>query len=642
MSEVKMFKTESKRLLDLMINSIYTNKEIFLREIISNASDAIDKYHFVSLTDDKLAKNEDYQIFIEVDKDNRTISIKDNGIGMTYDELNDALGTIAKSGSKEFIEKLKEQDKENDVEIIGQFGVGFYSAFMVSKKVEVFTKSPYSLKGYKFESEGCDSYSVDEITYNGPFDSNHGTNVVLYLRDDNEEENYSEFLEQYRIKSLVKKYSDYVRYPIKMNMTTSLPKKDEEGNVLEGEYEHVIEESTLNSMTPIWKKRKSDVTDEELNDFYKQKYYDYQDPLTNIFINVEGALNYTALIYIPKNPPYNLYSEKYEKGLQLYSKGVFIMDKCKELVPDYLRFIKGLVDSSDLSLNISREILQQNKDLAKIATNVEKKVISKLEKMLENERETYEEFFNNFGVNLKFGIYDNFGEKKDLLKDLILYKSVNTDKMITFKEYISNLQEGQKDIYYASGKSIEAVKAMPQMDLLKKKGYDVLVLPDEVDEFIMNILQKYEDYNFKSINQGDLGIDDVQTDEKIKILTEDKKDILDKIKEALSDKVEDVRFSKRLVDSAVCLISTDGISLEMEKVLKNNPNNQEVVAGKILEINPEHKLFKAIENLYLDGDDLKLYSDLLYSQALLIEGFSLDDPIEFSNKMCELMIKSSK
>ena len=395
-------------------------------------------------------------------------------------------------------------------------------------------------------------------------------------------------------------------------------------------------------MTPIWKKRKNEVSDKELNEFYKQKYYDYQDPLTNIFINIEGALNYTALIYIPKNPPYNLYSEKYEKGLQLYCKGVFIMDKCKELVPDYLRFIKGLVDSSDLSLNISREILQQNKDLKKIATNIEKRILSKLEKMMENEREMYEDFFKNFGVNLKFGIYDNFGEKKDLLKDLILYKSVNENKMISFKEYISGLKEGQKEIYYASGSSVDAVKAMPQMDLLKSRGYDVLVLTDEVDEFIMNILGSYEDYKFKSINQGDLGIEDVQIDERIKNLSEDKKDILDKIKESLGDKVEEVRFSKRLVDSAVCIVSTEGISLEMEKVLKNNPTNQNVVAGKILEINPEHNLFKAIENIYLNGEDLDLYADLLYSQALLIEGFTLDDPIAFSNRMCELIIKSSK
>lgn len=639
MSEVKMFKTESKRLLDLMINSIYTNKEIFLREIISNASDAIDKYHYLSLTNDALDKNEEYKIYITLDSDERTITISDNGIGMTYEELNDALGTIAKSGSKEFVEAMS--GKDHNLEIIGQFGVGFYSAFMVSSKVEVKTKSPFSNLGYLFESEGCDSYAVSEIDYTGPFGNNHGTSVILHLRENTEEEKYDEYLDQFRIQDLVKKYSDYVRYPIMMLMTTSMPKKDSEGKYTT-ESEEVIEEETLNSMTPIWKKRKNEVSDKELNEFYKQKYYDYQDPLTNIFINIEGALNYTALIYIPKNPPYNLYSEKYEKGLQLYCKGVFIMDKCKELVPDYLRFIKGLVDSSDLSLNISREILQQNKDLKKIATNIEKRILSKLEKMLENEREMYEDFFNNFGVNLKFGIYDNFGEKKDLLKDLILYKSVNENKMITFKEYISGLKEGQKEIYYASGSSVDAVKAMPQMDLLKSRGYDVLVLTDEVDEFIMNILGSYEDYKFKSINQGDLGIEDVQKDERIKNLSEDKKDILDKIKESLGDKVEEVRFSKRLVDSAVCIVSTEGISLEMEKVLKNNPTNQNVVAGKILEINPEHNLFKAIENIYLNGEDLDLYADLLYSQALLIEGFTLDDPIAFSNRMCELIIKSSK
>ena len=396
-------------------------------------------------------------------------------------------------------------------------------------------------------------------------------------------------------------------------------------------------------MTPIWKKRKNEVTDSELNEFYKQKYYDYEDPLTNIFINIEGALNYTALIFIPKRPPYNLYSEKYEKGLQLYSKGVFIMDKCKELVPDYLRFVKGLVDSSDLNLNISREILQQSRDITKIASNVEKKIISKLENMLKNDRDMYNDFFNNFGLNLKFGIYDNFGAKKDLLKDLILYTSINTDKKITFKEYIEAMPEDQKEIYYASGKTVEAVKAMPQMDLIKKKGYDVLVLTDDVDEFIMSIMGDYEGKKFKSINQGDLGLNDEISEERIKNLSEDKKPILEKIKEVLTGKVVDVQFSKRLVDSPVCLVSTEGISMEMEKVLKNNPNNEEVVSGKILEINPDHPLFKSLETLYENNDaDLDEYASLLYSQALLIEGFTLEDPIDFSNKMCNLMIKASK
>lgn len=635
--EVKKFKTESKRLLDLMINSIYTNKEIFLRELISNCSDAIDKYHYLSLTDDKLDRNVDYQIEIKLDKDKRTISLKDNGIGMTYEELNNSLGTIAKSGSKEFMEKIKD-DKENNVDIIGQFGVGFYSAFMVADKVEVFTKSPYSEVGYLFASSGTESYSVSEVEL-----LENGTEVVLHLRKNTEEENYDEFLDEYRIKSLVKKYSDYVRYPIKMEFTHSTAKKDSEGKVIEGEYDETKEIETLNSMTPIWKKQKSEVKEEELNDFYKQKYYDYEDPLLTIFTNVEGALNYTALVYIPKKTPYNLYSDKYEKGLQLYSKGVFIMDKCKELVPDYLRFIKGLVDSSDLSLNISREILQKNKDLVKIANNVEKKILSNLESMLKNDREKYNQFFDSFGINLKFGIYDNYGEKKDSLKDLLLFRSINNEEKITLKEYLEKMPEGQKEIYYASGKSVDAVKAMPQMDLLKKNGYDVLVLTDDVDEFVMNILDKYEEKPLKSINQGDLGLADETTDEKIKNLSEDKKSILDKLKEILKDKVSDVVLSKRLVTSPVCLVSTEGLSLEMEKVLSNNPVNKDLKAQKILEINPDHKLFKAIEDLYNDSsEDLDIYADLLYSQALMIEGFPLEDPIDFSNKMCELMIKAAK
>ena len=636
MKEVKQFKTETKKLLDLMINSIYTNKEIFLRELISNASDAIDKYHYLSLTDDKLERSNDYKIEVKVNKEERTISILDSGIGMTYDEVNDSLGTIAKSGSKEFMEKMEEN---SEVDIIGQFGVGFYSSFMVSDLVEVKTKSPYSNKGYHFTSNGLDSYEITEIDYDGPFGLSHGSEVILHLRDNDEanEISYDDYLEEYRITSLVKKYSDYVRYPIVMMKTKQVKKDDSD------EFEEKAELETLNSMMPIWKKRKNDVTDEQLNEFYKQKYFDYEDPQANIFVNVEGMINYTALVFIPKRPPYNLYSEKYEKGLQLYSKGVFIMDKCKELVPDYLRFVKGLVDSSDLSLNISREILQQNRDIQKIATNVEKKIVSKLESILKNDRESYEEFFKNFGINLKFGIYDNYGAKKDLLKDLMLYRSVNLDKMITFKEYLENKLEDQKCIYYASGKTIEQVKAMPQMDLLKKKGYDVICLPDEVDEFIMNILEKYEDVEFKSINQGDLGLNDSVSEERIKNLTEDKKPILDVIKESLSGKVVDVKLSNRLVDSAVCLVSTDGISLEMEKVLKNNPNpNEEVVANKVLEINPDHKLFKALEDLYNNGESLNDYATLLYSQALLIEGFTLEDPIDFSNKMCELIVKASK
>lgn len=641
MSEIREFKTESKRLLEMMINSIYTNKEIFLRELISNASDAIDKYHYLSLTNDTLDRSREYEINISIDKDNRTLTIKDNGIGMTKEELIDSLGTIAKSGSLEFMEKLKEKsdDEKAKLEIIGQFGVGFYSAYMVASKVEVVSKSPFSDKAYKFTSNGTESYEIDECDANF-----EGTEIKLFLRKDTEgEEEFDKYLDQYEISDLVKKYSDYIRYPIKMEFETEKLKKDEEGKEIENEYEKVLEVRTLNSMTPIWKKKKSDVTSEELNEFYKQKYYDYQDPLTNIFINIEGALNYTALIFIPKKAPYDLYSDKYEKGLQLYSKGVFIMDKCKDLVPDYLRFIKGLVDSNDLSLNISRELLQQSKELADISKNVEKRIISKLESMLKNERELYKEFFNNYGINIKYGIYDKYGLKKDLLKDLVLYHTINKDDYVTFKEYVENMKEGQEFIYYASGKTKEAILALPQMDLIKKQGYDVLVLTDEVDEFMINIMQEYDGKKFKSINQGDLDLISDEEKEKIKQQSEDKKSLLEKLKEILADDVKDVVLSKRLETSPVCLVSDDGLSFEMEKVMSQMPNAKDIKATRILEINPNHKLFEAIENLYNDNDPLlATYAKLLYDQALLIEGISISDPVAFSNMMCDLMVNKAK
>ncbi|MFA7367447.1 MAG: molecular chaperone HtpG, partial [Bacilli bacterium] len=555
MSEIKQFKTESKRLLDLMINSIYTNKEIFLRELISNASDAIDKYHYLSLTADVLPKKNDYEILIELDKKKRTIKITDNGVGMTYDEVNDSLGTIAKSGSLEFMEKLK--DKKADIDIIGQFGVGFYSSFMVAKLVEVRTRSLYDSKGYLFKSEGTDSYEISEIDKD-----TSGTEITLHLRKKDDDFNYDNYLDEWEIRNLVKKYSDYVRYPIKMEVTKSVKK---EGT--EDEFEDINEIETLNSMTPIWKKNKNDLKDEELNEFYKQKYYDYEDPLLNLLIKVEGNLDYTALIYIPKKAPYNLYSEKYEKGLQLYTKNVFIMDKCKELVPDYLRFVKGLVDSNDLNLNISREILQKSKQLQDIAKNVEKRILKKLEDLLKNDYDKYLEFFKSFGVNLKFGIYEDFGLKKDMIQDLILYKTVNSDKMITLKEYVLAMTKKQEFIYYASGKTKEQVLAMPQMDLLKKQGFDVLVLTDDVDEFVINILQEYDKKKFKSINQGDLDLLDKEEKKKLEELKEQKKPLLDKLKEALSGEVSDVVLSKRLTDSPVCLVSSDGLSFEMEKVI---------------------------------------------------------------------------
>lgn len=634
MSEIREFKTESKRLLDLMINSIYTNKEIFIRELISNASDAIDKYHYYSLSDNVLPRKNDYEINISFNKDLRTITIRDNGIGMTYDELNNSLGTIAKSGSLEFIEKLKnEGSKEENIDIIGQFGVGFYSSFMVASKVEVVTRSLYDNKAYKFTSEGEETYVIDTVSKD-----ESGTEITLYLRENDEEFDYDKFLDQWTIKSLIKQYSDYVRYPITMEITRSELK---EGS--EDEYEEIKELETLNAMTPIWKKNRNEVSEEEYNNFYKQKYYDYKDPLLHLLVNVEGKLNYTALLYIPGEVPYNLYSEKYEKGLQLYSKGVFILDKCKDLIPDYLRFVKGLVDSSDLSLNISREMLQKSKELQDISVNIEKKIINKLENLMKNDFDKYLSFFNNFGINLKFGVYDNFGAKKDLLKDLLIYETILTDKKLSFKDYVENMKDGQKDIYYASAKSKESVLAMPQMDLLKKYGYDVLILNDDVDEFLMNILSEYDGHKFKSINQGDLGLIDKEEEEKLKELNEQKKPMLDAIKNALNNEVSDVLLSKRLTDSNVCLVSGDGVSFEMEKVLANNPNGSDIKANKILEINPNCDLFKALEKVYLNNPlEINDYAFLLYSQALLMEGFSLSDPIKFSNKMCDLMIKSSK
>ena len=634
MAEVMQFKAESKRLLDLMINSIYTNKEIFLREIISNASDAIDKYHYLSLTGDKLPKTNDYEIDIKIDKENKTLTIIDNGIGMTKDELINSLGTIAKSGSLEFIEKLKEsKDKSQDIDIIGQFGVGFYSAFMVANLIEVRTRSLLADKGYLFKSTGEDTFEIEEIDK-----ENTGTEVILHLRPTCEEYDYEKFLDQWTIKGLVKKYSDYVRYPIKMKVTKSVLK---EGS--KDEYEEKEEIETLNSMTPIWKKNKNELTDKDYNDFYKQKYYDVNDPLMHISLNVEGKLEYTALLYIPGEPPYNLYSEKYEKGLQLYCKGVFIMDKCKELLPDYLRFVKGLVDSSDLNLNISRELLQKSKVLKEIADNIEKKIINKLEKLQKDDFETYEKFFKHYGINLKFGIYEDYGMKKDLLKDLMIYNTINSDKMVTLKEYVDNMKEGQEFIYYASAKNKEQVNAMPQMDLIKKQGYDVLVLSDDVDEFVMNILMDYEGKKFKSVNQGDLDLLDKDEKKKLEKLAEEKKPFLTALKDALKDKVKDVVLSQRLTDSAVCLVSSEGVSFEMEKVLSNLPNNNDVKAERILEVNPNHELFTSLEKLYLENPgELNNYAQLLYNQALLMEGFEVEDAVAFSKGMCDLMIKSIK
>jgi molecular chaperone HtpG len=631
------FKTESKRLLELMIHSIYTNKEIFLRELISNASDAIDKYHLMSLTDESLEKRNDYEIHLEVDKKHRKLKISDNGIGMTYDELIENIGTIAKSGTLDFLKNMKEKELKDD-DLIGQFGVGFYSAFMVSSKVEVITKSAFSDQAFKWISKGENGFTIEETEK-----ETVGTEIILTIRKNEDEEEYDEFLEEYKIRSLVKKYSDYVKYPITMEHESQVPLKDEEGNEIEGKFETKVENETLNSMTPIWKKNKSEVKDEELNEFYKTQYYDYNNPLFSIWTNVEGALTYKSIVFIPEKAPQNLYSEKYEKGLQLYAKGVFVMDKCKELVPDYLRFIKGLVVSPDLNLNISREILQQNRQLVLIQKNLEKKIINELEKTLKNERDKYLKFWKEFGVNIKYGVYDNFGMNKDLLQDLLLFETVNEENHVTLKEYIEKMPKDQKEIFYGSANSKEAIKISPQMDVLKKKGYDVLVLTDEVDEFMISMLNEYDKHKFKSINQGDLDILDDEEKEVIKTLEEKNKSLLEKIKEVLKDKVNDVKLSTRLTDSPVCLVSGDGLSFEMEKVMSQLPGDKNLKAEKILEINPKHELFQAIESLYETQDEaIDDYAEILYNQALLIEGLEIKDPVSFSNKMVKILIKAAK
>jgi molecular chaperone HtpG len=623
MSKTKQFKTESQKLLHLMTHSIYTQKEIFLRELISNASDAIDKRHYVSLTDDKVSSAE-YEIWLEPNKEERTLTIRDNGIGFTEAELIENLGTIAQSGSKQFLEKLEKQD----IDIIGQFGVGFYSAFMVSDKVEVYTRSPYSETGYKWSSKGESSYTIDEIEK-----EDVGTKIVLYLHEDDKEneEDYSTYLEAYTLRSLVKKYSDYVRYPINMMVDKGDDKKPK------------LEKETLNQMIPIWKRQKSEIKDEELNDFYKHQFGDYEDPLKVIHTKVEGMLTYTAMLFIPKKPAYDFYSEKYEKGLQLYSKGVFIQDKNKDLIPDHFKFVKGLVDSADLSLNISRELLQQNRQVKKIASHLEKKIKSELESMLKNEREQYIEFYEAYKNTLKYGMYDQFGIHKDTLKDLIMFKTSQSDDYVTFKEYIERKPEDQKAIYYATGKSKQSILNLPQMDMMKDKGYEVLLFTDEIDEFMIQILNSYDEVPFKSVQQGEADFVDDTKKEDLKVKEKEHKDILKALKKALKDKVKDVKLTARLKDSPVCLVSGEGLSLEMEKILKSMPNQQEIKAEKILEINPDHDLFKAVESVYQkDGNKIDEYASLLYHQAMLIEGLPIEDPTEFSNNLVKLMIESSK
>ncbi len=628
----KQFKTESKRLLDLMINSIYTNREIFLRELISNASDALDKRYYLSLTDEtKKVDKELLKIFIEKDEEARTLTIKDTGIGMTKNELEENLGTIARSGSLEFKQELDKADA--NIDIIGQFGVGFYSAFMVAKKVEVISKSIDDEKGYIWESSGEDGYTITK------YDTDEiGTKIILHLKDDTNDDNYSSFLDSYKIEELIKKYSDYVRYPIEMMVTTS---KLKEGS--DSEYEDVEELKVLNSMVPLWKKNKNEITKEEYSEFYKSTFNDWEDPLDEIHYSLEGNISYTALLYIPSKKPFNFYNSDYEAGLRLYSSGVFIMDKANDLIPDYFRFVKGIVDSDDLSLNISREILQQDRQVKLLANSIQRRIKTHLENMIENDRESYEKLFDNFGLNLKYGIYQDFGAHIDTLKDLILFKSSKEDKYVSLKEYVERKPEEQKVIYYVTGDSIEDIKKSPQMEKLIEKEIEVLYFMEDVDEFAITMMRAYNDIEFKSVNKGDFDLESEEEKKVIEEKTKENKSLLDAMKDSLTNYVTDVRVSSRLVNNPVCLVSDDGLSIEMEKVLSQSPNNMGMKANKILEINPNHEIFETLVNVYeSDPELIKEYAKVLYDQALLIEGLPIENPIDYSNKVIDLMIKAVK
>lgn len=631
MSETKQFKAESKRLLDMMIHSIYTHREIFIRELISNASDAIDKLYFKSLTDDKVGKNkDDFEIKITLDKDSGTMTISDNGIGMTKDELENNLGTIANSGSFAF---KNENGDSADIDIIGQFGVGFYSAFMVAKEVEVRTKAYGSDTAYLWKSQGVEGYTVEECEKD-----KIGTEIKLTLKDDTEDESYKEFAEQWKVKSLVKKYSDYIRFPIRMDMEKSKLKEGTGTDDKEPEYESYIETETLNSMTPLWRKNKSEITDEEYNKFYKEKYYDYTDPLKHIHVKTEGSATYDALLFIPSKTPYDYYTKEYEKGLQLFSSGVLIMDKCADLLPDHFSFVKGLVDSQDLSLNISRELLQHDRQLKIISKSLEKSIKNELKKILTNEREKYEEFWKSFGLQIKFGVYNGYGSNKELLQDILMFYSSLEKKLVTLDEYVGRMKEDQKYIYFASGETVAKIDSLPQTELVKDKGYEILYLTDNVDEFAVKMLMSYSEKEFKSVSAGDLDLETPEKKEEMKKLADDNKDMFTFIKDSLSGKVKEARLSERLKSHPVCLTNDGQISLEMEKVLNQMPTDQKVSAEKVLEINPSHDIFKTMQELYnTDKEKLSAYSKILYSQALLIEGMSIEDPVEFSNLVCSLM-----
>ena len=626
--ERREFKAESKKLLEMMINSIYTHKEIFLRELISNASDAIDKIYYRALTDDSLTFDQDnYYIKVNADKDQRILRIVDTGIGMTKEELENNLGTIAQSGSYTF---KAENELKDGHDIIGQFGVGFYSAFMVADQVTVISKALGSEEAYKWESTGADGFTIE------PYEKEEvGTEIILKIKENTEDENYDEYLDEYRLRAIIKKYSDFIRYPIKMEMTEQRLK---EGT--EDEFEDVKEEQVINSMVPIWRKNKNELTPEDYENFYHEKHYGFDKPLKHIHISVDGAVRYNAILYIPEQIPFDYYTKEYEKGLELYSNGVLIMSKSPDLLPDYFSFVKGMVDSEDLSLNISRELLQHDKQLKLIAKNIKSKIKSQLQSMLKDEREKYEEFYKSFGRQLKYGVYSDFGSNKEDLQDLLLFYSSKEKKLVTLEEYVSRMPEDQKYIYYASGESIDRIEKLPQTEMVTDKGYEILFFTEDIDEFAIRMLMTYKEKEFKSVASGDLGIEEEESQNKANEEQSENKELFDYMKDVLSEKVKDVRISKRLKTHPVCFATDGEITIEMEKILNQMPGEQHVKADKVLEINMNHDVFTALKNAYEKGDKEKvaLYTHLLYNQALLIEGLTIQDPVAFTNDICKIMI----
>lgn len=637
--ENKQFKAESKRLLDLMINSIYTNKEIFLRELISNASDAIDKLYYRSLTDKNVKVNKD-DLYIRVtpNKEARTLTIEDNGCGMSKDELEENLGTIAKSGSLAFKEAAKAKEnaeKEDDVNIIGQFGVGFYSAFMVASKVRVESKCYGAEKAYAWESEGAEGYTIDECDK-----LDFGTKIILTLKADTDDEKYSDFLAEYKLEELIRKYSDYIRYPIKMEVEHEHEVEQPEGEKKEPKFEKVRHDEILNSMIPIWKKNKSEVSDEDYNNFYQEKFGDYQKPLKVIRTSVEGDVSYTALLYIPSHTPYDYYTKDFKRGLQLYSNGVLIMDKCEDLLPDCYGFVRGLVDSPDLSLNISREMLQHDRQLKIIAKNLDKKIKSELLDMLHKNREDYEKFFTTFGTTLKFGVYNDFGLNKDNLKDLLMFHSSTENKLVTLDEYVDRMKEGQDKIYYACGETVDKIELLPQVEAVKEKGYEILYLTENIDEFVVQVLMEHKEKKFINVCANDVDLDTDEEKEALKKENEENKDMFTLMKETIGEGVQEVRFTHRLKNHPVCLTSEGALSVEMEKVINSMPNDQKVKAQTALEINDSHPIAQKIKDLYVnDKEALKKYTQVLYAQARLIEGLPVENPTQISNLICEIIAK---